>query len=289
MQANGIVTESLNLIAMMQQGQRIPQDASALILARPTTALLAGEIEIIDDYLRRGGALFIMADALFNDGAFLSGDTLFNRYLWDNYGIGTLNAVIVDYVASSRTPLDIFGYQVFQSTSIAARLDPAENPTLFRIARAVNINSEPPVDNGAVIVSSPNSYGETNYERLITANEFEPEEGEDIPGPLASVAWAWDTDTDAKVLLVGDSDFITNGFIGDPNNLGNAILFSDGMAWLTGLSETVNFSPQAFTTAPPLIFVSGQMLDLIALLTVFVMPAVVLLAGALIWLRRIRR
>ncbi len=289
MQANEIVTDSLNLIELLQASQQIPDDASAIIMARPTTALLPDEVTLLDNYLKRGGGLFIMADALFNDGAFLSGETPFNHYLWDNFGLSALNAVIVDYASSSRTPLDIIGYQVFTNSAIGARLDPAQNHTLFRIARAINISGDPPVTNGTVIVSSPNSYGETNFQALTESNEYAPDEGEDIPGPLASVGWGWNQDTGGRVLLVGDSDFITNGFVRDPSNLGNAILFSDGMSWLTGMSEQVNFSPQAFTTAQPLIFVSGQMLDAIALVTVFLMPGVVLAAGVFVWFRRARR
>ena len=109
----------------------------------------------------------------------------------------------------------------------------------------------------------------------------------DYPGPLNSVAWAWDQDTSAKILLVGDSDFVTNGFIG--GSQGNAILFTDGVAWLTGFNEQVSFSPQAFTTALPLVFISTQTLDLIAFVTVILMPGLVLVSGLAIWTRRMRR
>jgi ABC-type uncharacterized transport system involved in gliding motility auxiliary subunit len=287
MQQNGILTDSLNLPALAAAGQGIPEDAAALIMARPTTALTSAEIALIDAYLARGGSLFIMADALFNEGAFLSGDNEFNRYLWDNYGISALDAIIVDYAANLRTPLDIIGHQVYTATDIGARLDPAVAPTLFRIARAVNLSDDPPVDNGRVIVSSPDSYGETDFRTLAETNTFDPDPETDLPGPLTSVVWAWDQATDARILLVGDSDFVTNGFVGGA--LGNAILFTDGIAWLTGMNETVSFTPQAFVTGQPLIFVSTQQLDLIAFITVVLMPGLVLVSGLAIWVRRVRR
>ena len=243
----------------------------------------------MDNYLKRGGGLFIMADALFNQGAFLAADSPFNHYLWDNYGIGTLDAVIVDYASSSRTPLDIIGYQVYTDTDIGARLDPASTIRCFAsCARSISMPIRQSIM-GRVIVSSPDSYGETDFQALSETNTYQPDTSKDLPGPLASVVWAWDKNTDARILLVGDSDFITNGFVQDPSNLGNAILFSDGMAWLTGLSEKVNFSPQAFFTAPPLIFIGGRTLDLIALVTVIIMPGIVLASGLVIWTRRVRR
>ena len=288
MQESGILTDSLDLPALARTNQKIPDDASTIIMARPATQLTPEEIAVLDDYLQRGGSLFIMADVVFGDNAFLDSDTVFNRYLWDNFGLSVLNAVIVDYSANLRTPLDIIGSQVYLNTDVGARLDPAESPTLFRLARAVNVRDDPPVNNGLVIVSSPDSYGETDLRALAESNSFEPNPEVDPPGPLTSVAWAWDQETNAKILLTGDSDFATNGFV--LSAPGNAILFTDGVAWLTGLNESVNFSPQAFFSAPPLIFVGGtQTLDLIAFVTIILMPGVILMAGTVVWLRRARR
>ena len=287
MQQNGLTTDALNLTALAQAGLQIPDDADAVIMARPTTMLRSQEIAVLDAYLNRGGGLFIMADALFNENAFLSGDTEFNRYLWDNYGISALDSIIIDYAANVNTPLDIIGFQVYSNNAIGARLNPAEAPTLFRIARALNLDSDPPVDNGRVVASSPDSYGETDFRTLAETNSYEPDPSDDPPGPLTSVVWAWDQETDGRILMVGDSDFVTNGFVGAA--LGNAVLFTDGLAWLTGLSEQVNFSPQAFFTAPPLIMISTQTLDAIAAFTVFVMPGILLILGLGVWLRRVRR
>ncbi|HLV34087.1 MAG TPA: Gldg family protein [Spirillospora sp.] len=287
MQESGLVTDSLVLPALAANGQSIPDDASVVIMARPTRALTSPEIAVLDEYLQRGGSLFIMAEALLNEGAFLSGETEFNHYLWDNFGLSALNAVIVDYSSNLRTPLDIIGYQVFTGTDIGARLDPAQAPTLFRIARALNVNDDPPVHNGRVIMSSPDSYGETNFRALMETNSFAPDPEVDPPGPLTSVAWAWDETTNAKIILVGDADFVTNGFVSSA--LGNAVLFTDGIAWLTGLNERVSFAPQAFVTAPPLIFVSTQTLDVIAFLTVILMPGLLLISGLVIWSWRMRQ
>lgn len=287
MQESGLITDALDLRMLAATGQQIPEDAVTIIMARPTTDLRTEEIAVLDAYLKRGGSLFIMADVLLNDNAFLAEETEFNNYLWDNYGLSALEVVIVDYSSNLRTPLDVIGYQVFMNSDIGARLDPAQSPTLFRIVRAINVDPEPPVNNGVVIASSGNSYGETDIRTLMETNSFEPDTTSDYPGPLNSVAWAWDQETNAKILLVGDSDFVTNGFIG--GSQGNAILFTDGVSWLTGFNEQVNFSPQAFTTALPLIFISTQTLDLIAFVTVILMPGLVLVSGLVIWTRRMRR
>jgi ABC-type uncharacterized transport system involved in gliding motility auxiliary subunit len=288
MQESGLITESLSIAGLAATGGSIPEDASAIIMARPTTDLGSTEIAILDAYLKRGGSLFLMADVLFNENAFLTENSIFNAYLWDNYGIRGQQAVIVDFGASLQTPLDIIGAAVFTETDIAARLDPASAPTLFRTARAIDVQTDnPPVNNGVVMLSSENSYGETNLRALAETNTYEANENEDIPGPLPIAAWAWDQTTGAKILLVGDSDYVTNGFV--TSALGNAVLFTDGLSWMTGLTEQISFAPAGFSTGLPLIFISAQQLDLIALVTVILMPGFMIVLGLVIWTRRVRR
>ncbi len=288
MQDSGLLTDSLNLTALAARGESIPNDASVLILARPTVDLSTAQINTLDEYLQRGGGLFIMADTVFGEGTFLREDSPFNNYLWDNYGLRAHDSVIVDEGSNLRTPLDIVGAAAYTGTAIGQRLDPATAPTLFRLARAVSINSDaPPVNNGRVLSSSTLSYGEADTVQLTQNNVYSFDANTDIPGPLDIAVWAWDQDTDARILLVGDSDFSTNGFVATA--LGNAILFTDGTSWLSGLSDSISFAPQAFSTGLPLIFVDTQTLDFIAFLTVILMPGLMLVLGVAIWSRRIRQ
>jgi len=288
MRESGLITLPLNLAELAQNGGKIPEDASAVIMARPTTDLTVAEIQVVDEYLKRGGALFLMADVTFNDNPFLAQNAQFNQYLWENYGIRALDAAIVDAEANTRqSELEIVGAVAFTGTDIGARLDPANAPTVFRVARPLEINSDnPPTNNGRIIGTSESSYGETDLRSLGETNTYRYDDGQDIRGPMTVVAWSWDQETDARILLVGDGDFVTNGLVGTA--LGNGILFTDGMSWLTGLGERLKFAPQAFVTALP-IFLDGGTLDIIALVTVVLMPLTVLVIGLAIWTRRIRQ
>jgi hypothetical protein len=169
------------------------------------------------------------------------------------------------------------------------RLNPVENPLLFRVARAVDVDLErtiPNIANGRLVVSSERSYGETDWESLSQTNSYQYDAGVDLPGPLTSVVWATNQRTGAKIVLVGDSDFVSNGLV---LTGGNGVLFTDAVAWLTNLNAQLNFGIRSFTDSLPLIFVSFQTLDTIAFMTVIVMPAAVLILGAAIWTWRVRR
>jgi hypothetical protein len=101
------------------------------------------------------------------------------------------------------------------------------------------------------------------------------------------MAWARDDVTGAKILLVGDSDFITNGQIYAP--YGNAILFADSIAWLTGYADQISIEIDAQVSGLPLMFISASMLDTVGFITQVLMPGVALLLGVLVWVRRRRR
>ncbi len=284
---SGLITQPLNLVALAESGGDIPADASAVVFARPLFDLNEAEIAVIDRYLQRGGAIFLMADVLFNERPFLEENGTFNQYLWNRYGIRALDAAVVDPRVSGQTPLDIISAVTFSATDIGARIDPSTTPTLFRLARAVDVNLESApagVATGRIIMSSDASYGERNLALLGQTNTYTFDAGTDIPGPLTTVVWAWDQNTDARILLVGDGDFVSNGQVLSAE--GNAILWTDGLAWLTNLNEQINFQPQVYNTGLPLMFVTNETYQFIAFLVVIVIPGVVLVSGLAIWARR---
>ena len=287
---NGIVTNPIDLEVLAQTGGNIPEDASALILARPTRQFTPDEINVLDAYLQDGGALLILQDIFFSEDIFLAEGSPFSNYLWDNFGLRPLNAVVVDGGSYGQSELDVVSYAVFAENDIGANLNIEGQPntqTQFRMARPTEINPDPPVHNGRVIDTSPFSWAETNFAALARQNEYVFDEGQDVQGPLNTVAWAFDPDTDAKIVLIGDSDFATNAQIESP--AGNATLLLDSTGWMTGFNEEVRFKIQQITTGLPILFVGGPMLDIIAFITIILIPGIMLVAAISIQLRRIRR
>jgi ABC-type uncharacterized transport system involved in gliding motility auxiliary subunit len=285
-QQYGLVTQPIDLIELAQTNTPIPDTASTVILAGPAIDPPESVIVLIEDYTQRGGTLFIMADV---QTEFMTADSPFNEYLWNRYGLRMLDAVVVDDLANGGTPVDIVSAAIFD-TEITASLDPATDEDLatqFRLARPIQVNTDPPVPNGSAITSSQLSYGETNVEAVLTQDEYAPDGETDLPGPLTTVAYAYDEGDGSRVLLVGDSDFVTNGQI--DIRQGNALLFFDGLGWLTGFSERITFGSQAMAVGAPVVFVSPAQLDQIAFVTTVLMPGAALVLGAVVWWRRMRR
>lgn len=288
--ANGIQVTSLDLAGIAARGEDVPASITTVVLVRVRQHLPQNAIDVLDRFLKRGGSLFIMADADASANAFLSESDPFNDYLWQNYGIRMLDAIAVDLLSNSGSELDLLSYATSDGSSITGRLNDVNNVnsrTLFRIARAIEIDPTPPVNNGMVLATSPQSYGETNFTSLLGSNMYEYSVTEDVAGPLNVAAWAHNESLNARVLLVGDIDWATNGLVMTPE--GNAILFTDGMAWLTGFGEQLVFAPSASSVNLPTVFLSVQELDNVALITVVLMPLAAVLSGVGIWWVRNRR
>ncbi len=286
---NGIETDALNLEQLVENNTTIPIDASAIIFARPQRQLTLNEISVIDEYVQRGGALFILTDVTLSSDDFLREGTPFNTYLWDTFGVRALDSIVIDEASNQGVATDLVSAAVFPGNPIGENLNLPDTPqttTLFRLARPIEVNPDPPVNNGSVILTSPFSWAENDIDTLIRDNRWEFNEANDIQGPITTVAWANNQETDAKLVIVGDSDFITNVNILSPQ--GNSILFFDSIGWMTGFTDEVRFEPQILTTGLPIIFVDIQTLDLVAFITLILMPGIMLALAIAIYGRRLR-
>jgi len=268
----------------------IPDTVNVIILARPLTRLTGEAIALIDDYLKRGGGLLLLGDVSGGEERLLSEDDPFNEYLWQNWGIRLLDSVAVDFAVSGDTPLDVISYQIFDSP-ISTDIDPStdiNSRTQFRIARPIEVSENPPVNNGRVIMTSPQSYAETNISQVLLDNAYQYDEEVDTQGEMTLVAWAADGEEGGRIVLIGDSDFATDGQIASP--IGNGILLTNAVRWLTGYSDTVTFSPEQTAVGLPTIFVDpNTQLNQIALFTLFIMPGALIALGGFIYVRRSRR
>lgn len=283
---NGIRTTTLDLQALVERGEAIPLDASAIVIARPTQAIGDAVATELVRYMGRGGSLMILADALFGEEDAFITDTLFHTLLKNKYGLSIQPAITIDLGANLQTPLNPIGYATFNEPPFGNRLPDADS--FFRIARAIDVLDlkAPTVANGSVIMTSPQSYLEFDTERVITLGTFNIDSEIDRQGPTTLVAWAWDEGgDDSKVVLIGDGDFAMNAVV-RAGTSGNLAVLSEGLNWLTGFDNQVEYGFAANPSDIPALFLSAQQLDFIGILTVVAIPLLVLLVGLVVWYRR---
>jgi ABC-type uncharacterized transport system involved in gliding motility auxiliary subunit len=265
----------------LAQTQSIPDDCSALLIAGPKVALLPTEIPIIDKFVDRGGKILLMEDPDTDAGL---GDLL------KKWKIGIDNDVVVDssglgqlFGMGPAAPL-VTTYETHPITR-----DLTNSMTFFPMARSVKTvdNADSKFSSSLLFKTSENSWGETN----LKGGSAEFNEGSDIKGPVALGAVSTMTLTgdekekkygkEARVVVIGDSDFANNNYIRMQRN-GDLIL--NAVSWLAEDEDLISIRPKNQESRTVEMTMARS--KLLFWLTMIFLPGSVLVAGIVVWIRR---
>jgi len=159
-------------------------------------------------------------------------------------------------------------------------------PTFFPLAQGVVVDD---ADDPGLTATELATTSETSYlERNPVAPAFDP--GRDLGGPVPVAAAADRSRVEGvdvrrtRAVVVGDVDFATDDLLGEA---GNAQLVRQAVAWLAESEDLVAISPNLPADRP--LRLTDARLTYALLVTVGGIPALFLLAGALVWaVRRAR-
>jgi len=263
----GFKTRTLSL----GEHPQIPQNTTVLVIAGPSTRLLAGEVNEIRDFVDHGGNLLWLHDP---------GPLYGLEPLAESLGIEFQPGVIVDPVSETITG-NAAAIVVAKYGNHPIVHNFADN-TLFPQADGISLKAPPGWQGSVLIDTRPSSWSETGP--LNGPIEFN--KGKDIRGPLnLAVALSRTLDKrEQRVVVFGDGDFLSNSFIANGGNL------DLGMSLVNWLSQDDAYVSIPVKTA------RDRTLDLsrnaqAALAAVFfiVLPLGMISSGVLIWLRRRKR
>lgn len=270
----------LNLVA-----DDIPENADVVVIAGPLVPLFDAEVEKLAAYLETGGAVIYLSEPPALSG--LPADTVdpWDAYLAENWYVALNNDVVVDFnqaIDSALAPLAINYADSVVTESVIGLY------TWFFTARSMTLGTAP----GNFLVqplvqSGPLAWGETDFSNL--PETFDPSftEGADLSGPLTMAALIEDRDTTARLVVVGDVDFITNTVAGDAR-FANGDLGLNIVKWGT-VSEDQIVIERDPPTERTFSLVTAQD-NLIVVLLALCFPAVLIIGAGLAtwWARRER-
>lgn len=280
----GLKVKTLNLI----KTPKIPSNTSVLVLASLQKKLFPGEVKSIKHYIENGGNVLWLEDPKYASGL---------KPLAKALGITWEHGVIV-YPDYRQLGTGNPGFALVTSYPRQPITQDLTNLTLFPIAQAVKANKNSPWHSVPLLTTLRQSYLETGHTKKDAG--FQPKEG-DIGGPL-NLALALTrkipkaqgksspakskghTKTRQRVVVVGDSDFMSNGYLGV---LSNKQLAINIFQWLgendRQISVQVPKAPDTHLYLRPL--------QVRAMWAVFVvgLPLVLLVIGVARWWIRRRR
>jgi len=275
----------------------IPADASVVAIAGPQSDLLPQEIDKLKVYVIKGGKLLVLIDPPQKaDAPPLSNLIAFLK----DWSVEVGNNAVLDPMSQLRgTSADVpvaaqYPYHAITSTF--------RYLTAYPYARSVK-----PVEGGAsgrtattFIQSGRNSWAETDLKLLTTQGEAQPEpEKGDVQGPISlAVAVSAPVNDpsqpapkegeeapanrpETRIVVVGDSDFAANAYLGTG---GNRDMFLNIVNWLAQQENMISVRPR--NPDDRRITLTGGQDRFIFWLTVLIIPGAILLAGVQTWWRR---
>ena len=269
--SSGIQAQDLNLL----ETTSIPYNISVLVIAAPQSDLLEGEEKLIIEYVENGGSLLWLHEPNTNQRLHKLAETL---------GVSWVDGTIIDANQQLRSILGIQHPAVvpvveYQAHAITQALS---NQTLYPFAVGLKFESLSNWQMQPLFYSLPRAWSET---KPLTDEDavFSTEEG-DTAGPLLMAA-ALTRNTQAsqqqRVVIIGDSDFIANGYIGNGENLALSVSV---LQWLVHDDKRISLLP--YRAPDSSIEFSNVAIASLAGSYLLIVPLGVLLTGIFIGIRR---
>ena len=150
--------------------------------------------------------------------------------------------------------------------------------TFFPNAQSVNVTENEKFTAVEFCKTSSASWGEYD----IKSGRVSYNSGVDKKGPLTlCVSLVGTEDNKLNLIVLGDSDFITNQYV---DYLGNSDLFLNIVSYLMKDNDLLSIRPKTQDIAS--FSIAQSKMDIVALLTMYFIPLLVLIFGVIFWYRR---
>ncbi len=264
LELTGVRTEKLYL----QTTGKVPPDADLVIIASPSDAFRATEIEALDNYLQRGGRLFVMLDAFRDAGL---GDLL------SRYGIGTTNDIVVD-----------FGNHFWNDATAPATGSYERHPitmqlplTFFPGAQSLR-ETEPLNPDFSTTILFSTTDRSISVPDINTLNSLR---NADLPTgryPLMIISeQRGQSESRSLIAVIGDGDVASNANI---SVFGNERLIMNTINWLLQDESRISLPPVNYEL--PVVNLTNTQMRTTFLLTTVLLPAIFVIAGIIVWVVR---
>ena len=274
LERKGLNIQSINLVE-----SEIPSNTNLLVLASPQTAMLPGEMDKLQSYIEKGGNLLWLAEPDSPPGL---------EPLSEQLGIHFLPGTVVDattqmFGIENPTFVVITGYPRHDISREMTTV------TVFPEAAALETSDSAAWSVVSLLTTLEHSWteiGEIEGEISFDSDADERAGPLDIGMALTrSVASEADASTpEQRVVVIGDGDFLSNTYLGNPGNLDLGLNI---VRWLSHDDATIDIRVKS---APDTTLVLGRVAQaVIAIGFLIGIPVLLLLFGTGIWLRRRRR
>ncbi len=260
-------TKSINLVA----SNEVPSDCDVLVLAGPKQSLFPQEASAIGKHLEKGGKAMLLIDP--------DTDPKLEDVL-PSWGIQLGNNTVVDASGVGRFFGLGFGAPLARSYgSHPITKDFEGTMTFFPLSRSVETTPGSGASTTDLMKTSEESWAGTE----INSDKVAFDDGKDKRGPitLGVAASKSEGDKEARLVVIGDSDFAANQFVGVQRN---GYLFMNSINWLAQDEDLISIRPK--NPADRRVSMTEADQNQLFWITLVFMPLATIGSGVYIWWRR---
>ncbi len=264
-----INAQTLNLIEV----NSIPDNTALLVLSAPRIALLAGEITLIQNYIKRGGNLLLLTDP----------EDKYLKPLERQLGINKLAGTIIDthsnlYGVDDPSFVLVSRYNRHPVTKGMQSITVYPRVAAFEWSETTNFSIEP------LLKTVEQAWTETD--EIKGKIKFNPNTQE-VTGVL-NIALALTRNlkkgTQQRIVVIGDGDFLSNTFLGNVGNLEMGLrLFN----WLIHDDQFIDIPIKV--AGDKTLKLTSLAIGIMGFGFLFIIPIVLIAVGFFIWYKRKRR
>lgn len=282
---NLLTTYGIGIVDFDLSRQDIPPGLTALLILAPQRDFSQPVADKIAQYLANGGKALILVEPAFNSlFEFMNSDASpLGAYLWGTWGVRPTRTIVFDPASYYESVFYVMPSQyaddpmLNKDASGVSKIQP-----VFYIAQPLQVEPRPGINLFVLYASSPESFAKPA--RDAAANPLNATKAPtDLSGPLPLMIKAENPTSGARLVVIGDADWLRNSAI---TQFGGDVLWTGVFDYLTSFVTRVTVNPVSVQL--PLQVTAGE-LSTVSFVTLAVMPGLVLLIGVIVWFDRRRR
>jgi ABC-type uncharacterized transport system involved in gliding motility auxiliary subunit len=256
----------------------LPEGVKAVVIWGPKTGFLPREIEVLDNYLQKGGRLLVALDPVIKG----SDNVKDLRDLLKKYGIAVDNNLTIDRArfvngSNGMVPLVETYHTAHAITQNFA------GQTFFPLSGSVRPIGEEGASVEVLATTSPFPLSWADNDPGDAAKgELTFKEGRDFEGPVGLVA-ALTQEKGAKIVAFGNSSLVSNNYARFPRNFTFVV---NALSWLSEEDRLIALDIPSLKEEP--FFVSAPQLGVIFYFSVVFAPLALFAIAAFVYRRRVR-
>jgi ABC-type uncharacterized transport system involved in gliding motility auxiliary subunit len=269
---DNLLTEEVVLV-----GGEVPAHCDLLVVAGPTARFAEPELEAVRTYLNAGGGALVMLDPILGGQQTPSG----LEGLLPEFGIQVGDDLVLDPAQRLAVSMAVVYASSFRSHPITDAMQGLA--VVFPVARSVATTAAGDVATSLLITTTESGWGEWDVAGVVAGRQ--PVRGDaDTPGPVPLAAAARsEKEGGFRLVVIGDSDFVTNSWL---PNFGNLNLALNAVNWLVERDRVLGIAPRQ-PEQVQLTLSAAQERNIVAL-SLLGLPAACVALGVFVWWRRRR-